>query len=55
MPVSVRGILCRPFRNGFWVVKAPFVVDFQFRYGRIFADGKGINLSRTGIGLGVRF
>jgi hypothetical protein len=38
-----------------WTVRAPFVVDFQFRYGRIFAEGKGINVSRAGIGLGVRF
>jgi hypothetical protein len=38
-----------------WTVKAPFVVDFQFRYGRIFAEGKAFNVSRAGIGLGIRF
>ena len=38
-----------------WTVKPPFVVDFQFRYGRIFAEDTGINLSRAGIGLGIRF
>jgi opacity protein-like surface antigen len=38
-----------------WTVKAPFFVDFQFRYGRIFAEGKGFNVSRAGIGLGIRF
>ncbi len=30
------------------------VADLQFRYGRIFAD-PGINMSRAGLGLGVRF
>jgi opacity protein-like surface antigen len=30
------------------------VADLQFRYGRIFSD-PGINMSRAGIGLGVRF
>jgi hypothetical protein len=38
-----------------WTVRAPFVVDFQFRYGRVFAEGKGFNVSRAGIGLGIRF
>jgi len=38
-----------------WTVKAPFVVDFQFRYGRVFAEGQGFNVSRAGIGLGIRF
>ena len=31
------------------------VVDLQYRYGRIFADGQGINVSRAGLGFGVRF
>jgi hypothetical protein len=31
------------------------VVDLQYRYGRIFADDGGINVSRAGIGIGVRF
>lgn len=38
-----------------WTVHAPFVIDFQFRYGRIFADGKAINVSRAGIGFGIEF
>jgi opacity protein-like surface antigen len=38
-----------------WTVHGPFVVDFQFRYGRVFAEGKGFNVSRAGLGLGVRF
>jgi opacity protein-like surface antigen len=31
------------------------VLDFQFRYGRIFAEDQGINVTRAGIGVGVRF
>jgi hypothetical protein len=31
------------------------VVDFQYRFGRIFAEDEGINVSRAGIGVGVRF
>jgi opacity protein-like surface antigen len=31
------------------------VVDLQYRYGRILAEDGGINVSRAGIGLGVRF
>jgi hypothetical protein len=38
-----------------WTFHAPLVVDLQFRYGRIFAEGKGINVSRAGIGIGIRF
>ena len=29
-------------------------LDLQFRFGRIFAEDAGINLSRIGIGIGVR-
>lgn len=29
--------------------------DFQFRYGRIFAEDQGINVGRAGIGIGIRF
>jgi opacity protein-like surface antigen len=29
--------------------------DFQFRYGRIFAEDQGINLSRAGLGIDIRF
>jgi hypothetical protein len=38
-----------------WPVWQRLVLDFQFRYGRIFAEGGGINVSRAGLGLGVRF
>jgi opacity protein-like surface antigen len=31
------------------------VVDLQYRYGRILAEDGGINVSRAGIGLGIRF
>ncbi|HTK29520.1 MAG TPA: hypothetical protein VL309_08215 [Vicinamibacterales bacterium] len=31
------------------------VGDLQFRYGRIFAEGQGINMSRAGLGIGIRF
>ena len=31
------------------------IVDFQFRFGRILAEDEGINVSRVGIGIGVRF
>jgi len=31
------------------------VLDLHYRYGRIFAPEQGINVSRAGIGLGVRF
>jgi opacity protein-like surface antigen len=31
------------------------VFDFQYRYGRILAEGQGINVSRAGLGFGVRF
>ena len=38
-----------------WSAWQQVVVDFQYRYGRILADDGGINVSRAGIGLGVRF
>jgi hypothetical protein len=31
------------------------VVDLQYRFGRIFADDEAINVSRAGIGIGIRF
>jgi opacity protein-like surface antigen len=34
---------------------ARLVLDLQFRYGRIMADDGGINVSRVGIGVGLRF
>jgi opacity protein-like surface antigen len=38
-----------------WPFTQRFIVDFQYRFGRIFADNQGINVSRAGIGVGVRF
>jgi opacity protein-like surface antigen len=38
-----------------WPVWQQIVVDFQFRYGQIFAEGQAINTTRAGLGLGVRF
>ena len=38
-----------------WPAYQRLVVDFQFRYGRIFTDGEGTNVSRAGIGLGFTF
>lgn len=31
------------------------MIDLQYRYGRVFVSGDGLNLSRAGIGIGVRF
>jgi opacity protein-like surface antigen len=38
-----------------WMPAARLVLDLQFRFGRIFAEDGGINVSRAGVGLGVRF
>jgi opacity protein-like surface antigen len=38
-----------------WPVWQRVIVDFQYRYGRVFAAGQGINVNRAGAGLGVRF
>ena len=38
-----------------WPAWQQIIVDFQYRYGRIFAEDGGINVSRAGIGIGVRF
>jgi opacity protein-like surface antigen len=38
-----------------WPVWQHIVIDFQYRYGRIFNADDSVNLSRAGIGLGVRF
>jgi opacity protein-like surface antigen len=38
-----------------WPAWQRLVLDFQYRYGRILAEDVGINLSRAGIGIGVRF
>jgi opacity protein-like surface antigen len=38
-----------------WPVWQRMILDFQYRYARIFADNQGINVSRVGVGVGVRF
>ena len=38
-----------------WPAWQHLVVDIQFRFGRIFAEDGGINVSRAGVGVGVRF
>jgi opacity protein-like surface antigen len=38
-----------------WPVWQKLIVDFQYRYGRVFTSDQGLNLSRAGIGIGVRF
>jgi len=38
-----------------WAVWQKLVVDLQYRYGHVFTDDEGINISRAGIGIGVRF
>jgi len=38
-----------------WPVWEKLVVDFQYRYGRVFTSGEGLNMNRVGVGIGVRF
>jgi opacity protein-like surface antigen len=38
-----------------WPVWERVVVDFQYRYGRVFVPDQGINVNRVGLGLGIRF
>ena len=38
-----------------WPMWQQLVVDFQYRYGRIFAEDQGISVNRAGVGVGVRF
>jgi opacity protein-like surface antigen len=38
-----------------WPVWEHVIVDFQYRYGRIFVPDQGINLNRAGLGIGVQF
>ena len=38
-----------------WPAWQRLVIDLQYRYGRIFAEGQGINVSRAGVGFGVGF
>ena len=48
-PMAVVGI------GVMWPAWQRLVIDLQYRYGRIFADGQAINVSRAGLGFGVRF
>jgi hypothetical protein len=38
-----------------WYAGDKLFFDLQYRFGRIFTDGGGTNLSRAGLGIGVRF
>jgi opacity protein-like surface antigen len=38
-----------------WPAWKRLVLDFQYRYGRIFSDDQRISVSRAGLGVGVRF
>jgi opacity protein-like surface antigen len=38
-----------------WPAWKRLVLDFQYRYGRILADDQAINVSRAGLGVGIRF
>ena len=38
-----------------WPAWQNLIVDFQYRFGRVFTEDEGLNVSRAGIGIGVRF
>jgi len=38
-----------------WPVWQKLIFDFQYRLGRVFTSDEGLNISRAGIGVGVRF
>lgn len=38
-----------------WTAWQKLIVDFQYRYGRVFTSGEGLSINRAGIGVGVRF
>jgi opacity protein-like surface antigen len=38
-----------------WPAWRNLIVDFQYRYGRVFTSDQGLNLNRAGVGIGVRF
>lgn len=38
-----------------WPAWERLVIDFQYRYGRVFTSDEALNVNRAGIGLGVRF
>jgi opacity protein-like surface antigen len=41
------GVAWSPWQN--------LVIDFQYRFGRVFTSDNGLNLNRAGVGIGVRF
>src|SRR5262249_1419917 len=38
-----------------WPAWRQLVIDFGYRYGRVFTSGEGLNMNRAGVGVGVRF
>jgi opacity protein-like surface antigen len=38
-----------------WPIGEHFMVDLQYRFGRVFASDVGITVHRAGIGVGIRF
>jgi opacity protein-like surface antigen len=38
-----------------WPAWKRLIVDFQYRYGYVFATGQGLNINRAGVGIGFRF
>lgn len=38
-----------------WLAWQRLVIDFQYRYGRVFTADQGTNVNRAGTGIGVRF
>jgi opacity protein-like surface antigen len=38
-----------------WPVWQNLIVDFQYRWGRVFTSDQGLNINRAGIGIGVQF
>jgi opacity protein-like surface antigen len=38
-----------------WNAWQTLIVDFQYRYGRVFTSDQGLNVNRAGVGIGVRF
>ena len=38
-----------------WAAWRQMVIDFQYRYGHVFAADESISVNRAGLGLGVRF
>ena len=38
-----------------WPAWQKLIIDFQYRYGRVFTSDEGLNINRAGVGIGVRF